>query len=117
MGALSIFVVEDVALIRMMICDMLEELGHKVVAEAGTLKQAIEMARVADFDLAILDVKLGDETTELVAEITRRRGLPFFFLTGHTSGGLPGGFRNAPRLGKPVLCSALAKMIENCARS
>src|SRR3954467_8994230 len=103
--------------IRMMVCDMLEELGHKVVAEAGTLKKAIEVARLAEFDLAILDLRLGDETTELVAEITRGRGVPFFFLTGHTSDGLPGGFRNAPRLEKPVLCSALAKMIDSCARS
>jgi CheY-like chemotaxis protein len=110
-------VVEDVAPIRMMFCDMLEELGDKVIAEAGTLKEAIEVARVADFDLAILDLRLADETTELVAEITRGRGLQFFFLTGHTSDGLPGGFRNAPRLEKPVLCSALAEMIENCARS
>lgn len=109
--------VEDVAPIRMMFCDMLEELGDKVIAEAGTLKEAIEVARVADFDLAILHLRLADETTELVAEITRGRGLQFFFLTGHTSDGLPGGFRNAPRLEKPVLCSALAEMIENCARS
>ncbi|MCK1534700.1 MULTISPECIES: response regulator [unclassified Bradyrhizobium] len=109
--------VEDVAPIRMMFCDMLEELGDKVIAEAGTLKEAIEVARVVDFDLAILDLRLADETTELVAEITRGRGLQFFFLTGHTSDGLPGGFRNAPRLEKPVLCSALAEMIENCARS
>src|SRR3954451_2111961 len=101
----------------MMVCDMLEELGREVVAEAGTLKEAIEVARVADFDLAILDLRLVDETTELVAEVTPGCGLQFFFLTGHPSDGLPGGFRNAPRLEKPVLCSALAKMIENCARS
>ncbi|MCK1522585.1 MULTISPECIES: response regulator [unclassified Bradyrhizobium] len=101
----------------MMVCDMLEELGHKVIAEAGTLKEAIEVARVADFDLAILDLRLVDETTELVAEITPGRGLQFFVLTGHTSDGLLDGFRNAPRLEKPVLCSALAKMIENRARS
>ncbi|WOH56147.1 response regulator [Bradyrhizobium sp. BWC-3-1] len=80
----------------MMVCDMLEELGDKVIAEAGTLKEAIEVARVADFDLAILDLRLVDETTELVAEITRGRELQFFFLTGHTSDGLPGGFRNTP---------------------
>ncbi|MGY4506912.1 hypothetical protein [Bradyrhizobium sp. USDA 3650] len=85
-------------------------MGRKVVADAGTLKEAIGVAWVAELDLAILDLRLGDETTELVAEITRGRGLPFFFLTGHTSDGLPSGFRNAPRLEKPVLCSALPKM-------
>src|SRR4051812_8242264 len=79
--------------VRRMVCDTPEELRRKVVAEAGTLKEAIGVARLAEFDPAILDLRLGDETTELVAEITRGRGL-----TGHTSDGLPGGCRNAPRL-------------------
>jgi hypothetical protein len=52
-------------------------LGREVVADAGTLKEAIGVARVAELDPAILDLRLGNETTELVAEITRGRGLPF----------------------------------------
>ena len=79
-----------------MVCDTPEELRRKVVAEAGTLKEAIGVARLAEFDPAILDLRLGDETTELVAEITRGRGLPSFLLTGHTSDGLPGGCRMLP---------------------
>jgi hypothetical protein len=55
----------------MMVCDMLEKLVREVVADAGTLKEAIGVARVAELDPAILDLRLGDETTELVAEITR----------------------------------------------
>jgi CheY-like chemotaxis protein len=31
----SIFLLEDEALIRMMLAEMVEELGHRVVAEAG----------------------------------------------------------------------------------
>jgi CheY-like chemotaxis protein len=35
---LSVFLVEDEALIRMMIADMVEELGHHVVAEADNIQ-------------------------------------------------------------------------------
>ena len=34
----SIFLVEDEALIRMMLAEMVEELGHRVVAEAGNVE-------------------------------------------------------------------------------
>ena len=36
----SIFLVEDEALVRMSLASMVEELGHRVVAEAGTIKEA-----------------------------------------------------------------------------
>jgi CheY-like chemotaxis protein len=53
---LNIFVVEDEALIRMMVVEMLEELGHTIAAEAGHLDKALELAGSVDFDLAVLDV-------------------------------------------------------------
>jgi CheY-like chemotaxis protein len=34
----SILLVEDEAIIRMMLVEMLEELGHRVIAEAGMCK-------------------------------------------------------------------------------
>nr|WP_276576271.1 response regulator [Bradyrhizobium zhengyangense] len=51
--------VEDEALIRMMVAEMVEELGHRVTAEAGTLEAAIATARDSAFDVALLDVNLG----------------------------------------------------------
>ena len=42
--ALSVFLVEDEALIRMMIADMVEELGHHVVAEADNIQDASAFA-------------------------------------------------------------------------
>jgi CheY-like chemotaxis protein len=53
---LRVFVVEDEVMIRIMVVDMLEELGHTVSAEAGRLDQAFQLAQSTDFDLAILDV-------------------------------------------------------------
>lgn len=57
-ATLSVLLVEDEVLIRMMGADMIEELGHRVVAEAANVDQAIGLARSTSFDLAILDVNL-----------------------------------------------------------
>jgi DNA-binding NarL/FixJ family response regulator len=48
--------VEDEAMIRMMIADMLDELGHTVVAEAGNIDSALRLAETSEFDIAILDI-------------------------------------------------------------
>ncbi len=56
--SLSVFLVEDEALIRMMIADMVADLGHHVVAEADNISDASDYAMTANYDLAILDINL-----------------------------------------------------------
>ena len=51
----SILLVEDEALIRMMIAGMVEELGHSVAGEAANIADALRLARTANFEIAILD--------------------------------------------------------------
>jgi CheY-like chemotaxis protein len=58
----AIFVVEDETLIRMMISEMVEELGHRVVAEAGSIREAQGMAETVEFDLALLDINVGGQS-------------------------------------------------------
>jgi CheY-like chemotaxis protein len=36
-----VFLVEDEALIRLMLAEMIEELGHQIVAEAGSIESAL----------------------------------------------------------------------------
>ena len=85
----SIFLVEDEGLIRLLVADMIEELGHRVVAEAGNIQEALVLAETAVFDLAILDINIGGSSIVPVAEIVDRRGLPFIFMSGYGSGGRP----------------------------
>jgi CheY-like chemotaxis protein len=40
----SVFLVDDEAIIRKMIAQMVDELGHWVVAETGSIRYAIELA-------------------------------------------------------------------------
>src|SRR5258708_8050163 len=105
MTGASISLVEDEALIRMMLADMIEELGHRVVAEAGNIQVGQALAQAAIFDLAVLDINIAGYSIRPVAEIIDGRGLPFFFVTGYGPAGRPEAFRTPPPLHKPTLIS------------
>jgi DNA-binding response OmpR family regulator len=109
---LKVFVVEDEPMIRMMVTDMLEELGHRLVTEAADVEEAAKLAQSADFDLAILDVNLKGKLITPVAELIRGRGLPIIFATGYGSEGVPEQFRDLPALQKPFQLEALAALID-----
>jgi CheY-like chemotaxis protein len=109
----SVFLVEDEALIRMMVVEMLEELGHSVAAEAGGIDEAMRLAQSADFDLAILDVNLGGKMSFSVADAIRSRGLPVIIASGYGSQGMPNPYRDWPILQKPFEIDILQQMIDH----
>jgi CheY-like chemotaxis protein len=111
--AASIFLVEDEALIRMMIMEMLEELGHRVVAEAGSIEMAEPLARASEFDLAVFDVNVAGLNISPIAEIVAARGLPFIFVSGYGPEGRPPLFKEKPVLRKPFLIEHIAAMIHS----
>jgi DNA-binding NtrC family response regulator len=108
---LRILIVEDEAMIRMMLVDMLEDIGHDVAAEAATLDEARRCAQEVDFDVAILDVNLGGEQIFPVVDIIGKRKLPFLLSTGYGASGLPEAYRNAPVLQKPFEFDRLREAI------
>ena len=108
----SVFIVEDEAMIRMMVVDMLEDLGYSVAAEVGDLDSALALSATAVFDIAILDVNLNGRIILPVAEAIYARGLPMIFATGYGAHGLPDQFKDMPTLQKPFQMDNLAKAIE-----
>src|SRR6202049_393686 len=109
----SVFLVEDEVMIRMMVADMLEELGYSVAAEAGEIGEAVKLAQSTAFDLAILDVNVNGKVITPVAELIKARNLPFIFATGYGSSGLPEDYRDRPALQKPFQLETLAQMINS----
>ena len=110
--SLSVFLVEDEALIRMMIADMVADLGHHVVAEADNISDASDYAMTANYDLAILDINLKGLYVDPVADLIGRRDKPFLFVTGYGPELLPSLFRRRPVLRKPLEMAALKTTIE-----
>ena len=108
----SVFLVEDEVMIRMMVADMLEELGYSVAAEAGEIGEAVRLAQSTEFDLAILDVNVNGKVITPVAELIKARNRPFIFATGYGSSGLPEEYRDRPALQKPFQLETLAQMID-----
>jgi DNA-binding response OmpR family regulator len=110
--SLKVFLDEDEGIIRILVADMLGELGHTLAAEAGHIDQALELARSTEFDLAILDFNLRGEMVTPVAKLIMARGRPIIFATAFGSEGLPEDFRNFPALLKPYHLEDLAALID-----
>jgi CheY-like chemotaxis protein len=106
-----LLVVEDEYLIRMLLEDMLDDLGYRVAAAVGTLDEARQAAASGEFEAAILDVNVDGEQIFPVAEILAGRGLPFLFVTGYGEGSLPESYRGRPALQKPFQAERLKETL------
>src|SRR3954470_11602529 len=115
--AKRVLVVEDELMIRMLLEDMLGELGYTIAAEAARLDEALDAAKNGQFDLAILDVNLNGQTIVPVAEALAARGTPFVFATGYGERGLPDAYRDRPTLKKPFQMDGLSRMLESALTS
>lgn len=99
--ALRIVIVEDESMVAMLLEDMLSELGHDIVAVAGSLEKAERLLAETQFDLAVLDVNLNGVYTYPLAAVLKDKGFPFFFSTGYGLSGLRPEWREYPVLQKP----------------
>jgi CheY-like chemotaxis protein len=102
-----VLVVEDEYLIRMLLEEMLDELGYGVAAAVGTISEARKLATDGEFSAAILDVNLDGQEIYPVADILANRGLPFVFVTGYGERSLPEAYRGRPALQKPFQAEQL----------
>jgi len=108
-----VLIVEDELMIRMLLEDMLAELGYAVAASATRLDEALSIASSGDFDVAILDVNLEGQASSPVADVLATRGTPFLFATGYGQRGLPEHYRNRPTLKKPFQIESLRRMLHD----
>ena len=81
-----ILLVEDEAMIAVMVEQMLGELGAEVVGVASNLDQALALCATVVCDAAVLDVNLGGAAVFPAAEVLARRGIPVVFATGYGHG-------------------------------
>ena len=106
-----VLVVEDEPMIRLLLDEMLSDLGYTMAAEAGRLDEALAVAKQGEFDVAILDVNLDGQPVTPVVDVLVERGVPFVFVSGYARRGIPEGHSRAPLLQKPFQSEGLARAL------
>lgn len=107
---LHLLVVEDEAMIAFALEDLLTDLGCEVVGPVFHMQDAMQLAREAAIDGAILDVNIAGEEVFPVADILEARGIPFIFTTGYGTAGLRSGDLGHPVLQKPYPVESLLQI-------
>ena len=114
-----VLVVEDEALVAMVMEDGLVEAGAEVVGPACTVDEALGLIERAACDgglsAAVLDINLEGTAVSPVADRLATLGVPFVFATGYGQGCHKGLHTAAPVLAKPFDPEALVTVIEGLA--
>ena len=114
LDGLRVLIVEDEALVSMLLEAMLEDLGCTVVGPAGRLAEAAALMkeRMDEIDVALLDVNVAGEQVFPVAEALKAAGKPFAFSTGYGEAGVDDGWRGALSLQKPYTFDDVRVVLE-----
>jgi CheY-like chemotaxis protein len=112
-GPTRILLVEDEAIIAIMIEDMLADLGCEVVGPAANVAEAIRLAQTEPLAGAFLDVNIAGTSIYPVADLLSARQIPFVFVSGYGAGGIDPRFVGTPVLSKPILDVDLERALDD----
>lgn len=78
-----VLIIEDEPMIALHLEQMMEDVGHSVVAIAATARQAVSAAQAQAPDLLLVDIQLADGSSgiEAVASILANIDIPVIFIT------------------------------------
>jgi len=87
MSQIKILIVEDEPLIAEDIKEILTEVNYQVIGIAFNKKEAFEILKTQQPDIALLDINLGDNTDGItIAEkINKQYHFPFLYLTSYAT--------------------------------
>ena len=102
LAELKVLVIEDEMLGRMLLEDLLQELGCTVIGPVASIAAGVELAGGADVDVALLDINIDGVRVYPVADALAQRGIPFAFVTGYKIGAARGYYDDRPAVQKPV---------------
>lgn len=108
-----VLLVEDEAIVGMMMRDILLEHSLFVVGPCCSLRDAMSSVAAAEFDCAILDLNLGGEAVYPVARKLIERGIPFLFVTGYGRESIDSNFQDVPILQKPIVREGLERHLRH----
>ena len=106
-----LLLVEDEALVGMMMKDALTELGFIVLGPFGRVADAMPAAHKEAFHAAILDINVKGELIYGLADAIAARDIPMVFVTGYGAETVEERFRAVPVLQKPIDRNALERVL------
>ena len=106
-----ILVVEDEAMVSMLLEDMVLDCGGELVGPVARFDDALELAHKAEFGVAVLDLNLHGTLSYPIAEVIRERGIPVIFATGYGADGVLDRFSDCPTLQKPFSLEDFAEAV------
>jgi DNA-binding NtrC family response regulator len=120
MGLLAgagVLAVEDEFLLLLELETVLLEAGARKVRSCRTIEQALAAADSEDFDVGVLDIRLGDDTVAPVARKLMQRGIPFVFYTGQIADNSElAGWTQIPVVAKPAAPAAIVQAVAESIR-
>jgi DNA-binding response OmpR family regulator len=109
-------VVEDDALQADVMAQVLMDAGYDIAGPALDLPAAVALIEDAPIAAALLDVNMNGVFVYPVADLLRRRRVPFAFVTGFSRTTVPATFRNVPVLAKPFRLDVLSAQVQGLTR-
>jgi len=107
----SVLIVEDEALLALMLEDLLSDIGHHVM-HADTLPDALELVEREHFDAAILDIDIRGRDVFPVATRLRELHTPFVFVSARHADRLTPEFSQEELLAKPYTVAQVQQSLD-----
>jgi PAS domain S-box-containing protein len=108
-----VLVVEDEALVAMVVSDALTELGYQVVGPFSRPPDALAAIKSGLIHAAVLDINLAGTLVYPIAEELAARDIPFIFVTGYGVESVDRRFAHVPVLPKPIERETLQRIFVN----
>jgi DNA-binding response OmpR family regulator len=106
-----VLIVEDDPFITLALEETLTDFGLVVAGAARSIGHALRLAQSASFDIALLDVNIGPDKIDPVADAIHARGIPFVFTTGCGRAGLPEAYLDQAIVEKPFYVEEILRTL------
>jgi len=80
---IRVLVVEDEALVGIIMEDFLGDFGYSVVGPIENMQAAILLAATEKIDVAVVDINISGQVATAVADKLIEREIPFLFISGY----------------------------------
>lgn len=98
----NVLIVEDEYFLAVEVADAVRKAGGTALGPVPDVEGAMAILAQAHVDAAILDIRLGEETSFPVAQALRAKGVPVIFVTAYDDWFLPSDLDDVPVYRKPT---------------